>query len=139
MDDEIRTLKAQIEALVENLVRAKKAMETDSINPHLREAVKHRFEWKEREREQQLETLRKKVDLGGAIAVCWKEFSVLRKDFENHFRECLAFLEGALIRSAGLDNKVCEVADALLRKLSHEADCDWPRFTIMAAKRLMRG
>ncbi|PKN28089.1 MAG: hypothetical protein CVU64_14800 [Deltaproteobacteria bacterium HGW-Deltaproteobacteria-21] len=130
--DEIRTLKAQMKSLLENLIRAKKAMAAARINPRLLDAVEHRFEWKARESKEQLEALEKKIDIGKSIEECWKEFGALRKSLDEHFRECLAFLGGALIRSEGLDSRLCVVADAILWKLSHNVDCEWTRFTIMA-------
>jgi hypothetical protein len=64
--------------------------------------------------------------------VCWDDFRRMRSDCRNLFSECLAFLEGALVRSAGLDDRICQVADALLADLSYRADIPWQRFTIMA-------
>jgi hypothetical protein len=47
-------------------------------------------------------------------------------------RECLAFLEGASTRAAGIDGGICQIADAMLYQLSRSNDLGWERFTLVA-------
>jgi hypothetical protein len=63
---------------------------------------------------------------------CWDSFRDIRQQCERVFRECLAFTQGALSRSARLDNGLCQVSDALLVYLSRKADIAWNRFTMLA-------
>lgn len=133
--DSRSVLLAQIEALGENLTRMTKALDQQDIEqiaPSLRRAVRNRFEWLMKAREKELDMLRKQVDGNLALDICWENFRTTRKDCRMLFRECLAFLEGALIRGVGLDDGICQVADAILADLSYKADIPWQRFTIMA-------
>jgi hypothetical protein len=130
--DENLTLMAQIGALAENLDRAERALSAPQIDPELRKAVHNRFGWLIGDKKKELRTLRKQVEGGLSMDLCWEGFRRTRKECGDLFSECLAFLEGALVRSAGLDDGICKVADALLAYLSYHADIPWSRFTIMA-------
>jgi hypothetical protein len=63
----------------------------------------------------------------------WAQFSKLQVDSWQLLKECLAFLEGVVIREAGIDGGVCDLADAMLYKLAEKTDMRWQRFTLVAA------
>jgi hypothetical protein len=84
------------------------------------------------ELQQGLDELRQGVENGEDLAECWDTFRIRRYSCTVFFREYLALMEGALVRSAGLDDGLCDIADALLRYLSQRADIYWGRFTVLA-------
>jgi hypothetical protein len=129
--DERSILLAQIEALDENLNRAKKVMDAQQIDPELRKAVRNRFEWLINNKQNELMELRTSINRSMPMDSCWNDFQNKRKECGLILSECLAFIEGVLVRSARIDDGICEVADALLAKLSDDADVTWQRFTIM--------
>ena len=57
----------------------------------------------------------------------------LQGDASNLLGECLAFLEGGLVRAAGLDGGVCALADKMFEALNDQTDLGWQRFTLVAA------
>jgi hypothetical protein len=56
----------------------------------------------------------------------------LERKVLDTLRECLAFLEGASTRAAGIDGGICQIADAMLYQLSRSNDLGWERFTLVA-------
>lgn len=130
--NEYSILMAQIEALAENLRGVKRALDANQIDPGLREAVRNRFERLINKQQMDVDRLRGEVENELMLEGCWSAFRDIRQDCVSIFRESLAFLEGALIRSAGMDNGICQVADFLLDDLSHRTDIPWARFTILA-------
>jgi len=130
--DERSILTAQIEALLEDLRRAHRALDAQQITPDLRQAVHSRFGRLINSQEEDLADLQKGVRSGLPLGECWSAFRDTRQECVSIFRECLAFLEGALVRSAGLDEGFCRLADALLDDLSRRTDIHWARLTILA-------
>lgn len=130
--DERCVILAQIEALAENLGIAERALDAHPIDPDLREAVRIRFSTLINKQQKDMGKLREEVEGGLPLDACWCTFRDIRRECMPIFRECLAFLEGALVRSAGLDDGICHVADALLDDLSHRTDIHWARLTILA-------
>lgn len=121
----------RIQALVQELGQAENALNAKQVDSNLRERVLIRFQTLFRKQQQALKNLRNEVkDL--PLDACWDSFRTIRLECGPLFRECLAFMEGALVRSAGLDGGLCQIADALLDDLSHRADISWKRFTILA-------
>ena len=126
----------QIEALAKNLQQAKAALDSpifkvEAIASKLRNAVRNRFEWQLNNMAKELTALQKQVN-NTSLDKCWDSLRKIRRKCKDLFRECLAFVEGALVRGAGLDNHLCLVADAFIDDLSERADISWGRFTIMA-------
>lgn len=130
--DKYSILAAQIEALAENLRGVKRALGAHQIDPGLREAVRSRFEKLINKQQMELDRLRGEVENELMLESCWSAFRDNRQECVPIFRESLAFLEGALIRSAGMDNGICQMADFLLDDLSHRTGISWERFTILA-------
>ena len=67
----------------------------------------------------------------GDPAICWEELGSISEDAGDLLAECLAFLEGALVRSAGIDEGVCDIVDRLLDELSHFTEVPWARLSIL--------
>lgn len=129
---EYEVLLNQITALEEELSIAKHSLESEKIDDHLRTAVENRFLFQLQDMEEKVSVLRKEGISKKNLNVTWSVFLDTRRHCERIFMECLAFIEGALVRSAGMDNGLCQIADNLLYELNHEADLSWNRFTIMA-------
>src|SRR5262249_51406054 len=63
----------------------------------------------------------------------WKQFQEIQDRCQYLFRECLAFMQGALIRVTALDNGLCQIADSLIKVLNHRAgNLGWDRLTVLA-------
>lgn len=129
--DERSFMKARIDALVENLNLAEETLDAEQISPKLREGVKVRFGTLIEKRKSKLKELRKNVDKGMQLEICSNSFKNINDECNPLFREVLAFIEGALVRSAKLDNGICYLADSLLDDLSYYTNIPWARLTIM--------
>jgi len=90
---------------------------------------------------QQIEGSRKKLDKlleelnkgNASLGECWKEFNRIKGDkVKPIFRECLALLQGSLVRKYGLDDGICRIADALVYDIEYRLSLSWGRFTILA-------
>ncbi len=134
-----RALLAQIEALSENLDRGRTALETSRIDGGLRAAVDSCFRNRIASKSKELEILQSRTRGATRLEAYWGGFRQLQKECGDLLREVLAFLEGALMRSAGLDADICRIADALLGELDASTDIRWQRFTIMADRDLFVG
>jgi hypothetical protein len=132
--DERSVLLAQIQALTQELTRAENALDVPQIDANLSDRVRVRFDRLIREQQAALSDVRKQAKDGQPLDECWVGFRYVREGCAPLFREYLALIEGAMVRSAGLDNSVCQIADALLNHLSHRADIYWGRFTILAGE-----
>jgi hypothetical protein len=125
-------IRAHLEAFQENLDRAINMMDSPQIDPKLREAVRNRFLSKIHQEQKELAGLLEDVESHTPLDRLWNDVERERKECGSLLRECLAFVEGVLVRRAGLDNGICVIADALLTEISHASDVPWQRFAIMA-------
>ncbi len=132
--DERALLKAQITMLEQELGRAKAALKMPQIDDALRSRVTALFEEQFTQQLQELKDLSSLVEDKQPLDACWNTFKETRKACEPLFEECLALIAGALVRSNGADNGLCQIADALLDDLSRRLDIPWGRFTILAQK-----
>src|SRR5690348_13545260 len=55
-----------------------------------------------------LETVRDGKDL----RACWRSFIAIDSDLRSLLDECLSLMQGTMDRLAGLDDGICEIADA---------------------------
>jgi hypothetical protein len=129
-------LEIQMAALAQKLLRARAAVnsrefDTKAVTSKMRQDVRDQFLWQFNNSVRTLEDLQQKIT-SQSLEKTWEEFLELQKECQPLFRECLAFVEGALLRGAGFDNQLCLVADALITDLSKRAAIPWGRFTIMA-------
>jgi hypothetical protein len=130
--DSRSTLMAQIDLLMHELVDAGRAVQSQELDQYLRERVGGRFDVELSKRKARVEDLRNQVSSGQPLPSCWATFRQVEEDSRTLFDECLAFIQGALARAAGVDNGVCLLADHLLDDLSAWADVGWDRFTLLA-------
>ncbi len=146
--DEREVLKAQIEFLDQQLRQAQTAIKTfdqklrqpqSALNPSLndddlRERVQNLFEKNITQQINKLSDVKTQVGKNVSLALCWTAFRNIRKESVPLFEECLALIEGALVRQTGLDNGLCRIADGLLNDLNKDSPVPWGRFTILAEK-----
>lgn len=135
---------AQIEVVNRNLATAKKLLGQLKIDPSLSKGVRGSLSKEIQSNRAELQQLREEVKDGQALDGCWDRFRDIRQQCERVFRECLAFVQGSLLRSAKLDgakldNGLCEIADALLVYLGGQAVISWDRFTMLAEEEFFVG
>lgn len=124
-------LHAQIGALLGDLTRARQAVSHKKIDERLRARVDFYFLDEIARLETRLLALQKGLETDGGPAGPWEELSEIRAACQPLLRECLAFLQGALVRSAHFNEDICEIADALLTELSVGNVILWPGLTIL--------
>ena len=134
MLDERSILVAQIEGLEENLKKTILLLGSQQIPSELRNTAGSCFSKMIRNRQRELEKLRENVNRDLSMEGCWHMFKNINLDCAPLFSECLAFLEGALLRSARLDDGICQIADALLDEMSRKTGIYWNRITFLAEK-----
>jgi len=132
--DERAVLRAQIDVLADNLKQTENALQSPKIDYDLRERVRVRFAMLIKKQQGALDKLCEEIKDDVALDACWDSFRYIRLGCEPLFRECLAFLHGSLVRTAGLDEGLCGIADALLDDLSKRTGVPWGRFTLLAEK-----
>lgn len=120
---------AQIDTLNENLHRAIQALE--KIDPEIRKNAYNRFVQLIGENQNKIGILQNQV-VTLQLEQSWSSFKNVREESRNILKECLAFIEGALLRHEGIDDGICQIADSLLLYLSNKADIKWNRITLMA-------
>jgi hypothetical protein len=130
-------LAARVEALRQDLTLAHAALRNPAIRLHFRESVGVLFGGFIDRKTGDLDELAR--DLGahtsddrGSLADYWRRFEQHTEECDRILKEYRAFIEGALVRSAGLDDGICDLADAFLRQLARLTTIEWTRFTIVA-------
>jgi hypothetical protein len=68
---------------------------------------------------------------GGDLADCWRRVIAIDTGLRPLLDECLALLQGTLVRRPGYDDGICGIADAMLEHLGDRADIQWRRFTVL--------
>jgi hypothetical protein len=128
-------LTGQIFALERSLGRAKESVtrQGQEANSKLLRRVHGRFENDLLGLRNRCLSLSKRIANEDPGEAAWAQFGKLQAEAWELMKECLAFLEGALVRKAGIDGGVCDLADAMLYELSEKTDMCWQRFTLAAA------
>jgi hypothetical protein len=130
-------LREQIEELQGRVNRVNQAIcapepGRPGIEPRLLDRVRLRFRQRLLDQDKTLDKARQMVlDPEFRLADCEDIFRQACKDCQPLFVEALAVLEGALARSARLDDGFCDAADRLIAEISKQAQRDWNRFTIL--------
>lgn len=122
----------RIQALRQELDRAKGAVE--GIYPKLGKRVRSGFSGRFEDLQDRLINLQQGITGAPShvLSQRWKSLQEMRRDeCEPLFKECLALVQGSLVRGGGLDAGLCEIADALLYDLSYRTFITWGRFTIL--------
>ena len=131
-------LLSRIEALERDLSRAWEAFDTPKIDVDLRNRVKAQFATFFNSKIHDLARLRERLDNGSKDPVDkpWDAFRRIAAECDALFAECLAFLAGVQIRSAGIDDGVGMLADAFLDDLSTRTGIGWQRVTVLGEETL---
>jgi hypothetical protein len=125
-------LRARLHTTLAEVRRTEDSLERALISERLRKRVGARFDRLLSARERALAGLLRDLDDGVDLEQCWIAYRDVQSGAAPLYRECLAFLEGALARRDGLDEGLCEIADHLLEMLSRLSDARWERFTLLA-------
>ena len=130
-------LREQIEELQGRVNRVNQAIcapevGRPGIEPRVLDRVRLRFRQRLLDQDNSLDIARHMVlDPECHLADCQVVFRRACQGCELLFAEALAVLEGALARSARLDDGFCDAADRLIAEISKQAQRDWNRFTIL--------
>ncbi len=134
-----RVLQAQLEVLRLDLVRSRKAAEAADVEPALRDRVAARFDAELSRLVDRVDALKAATDKGERSAEnAWRDLRALQADAAKVLDECLAFIQGALARKAGMDAGICALTDLLLGDLAAASDVAWGRFTLLATSEFYR-
>lgn len=129
-------LAARVEALQRDLSLATLALESDALRGHFRDSVRNLFNGFFQRKKGDLKKLAQELSESsaatGALAPFWTRFEQEADECDRLLKAYLAFIEGALVRSAGLDRGICDVADALLKQVAELTVTEWSRFTIVS-------
>jgi hypothetical protein len=141
--DERSILDAQIQALFRELELSREML--PRIGPYLpvdkeRDiSLARTLDRLFRERLSDLDRIRKDLDwlpiddkfTDRRLEKFWHEFYQISQEVRPLIQECLALMEGVLVRQQGLDHGLCAIADNLLYDLSDKAGIYWRRFTVL--------
>lgn len=131
-------IQAQLDVLRLELARAERAVQSPDIDEPLRRRVLPRFDKELKRIESRRDALAEQVSAGQPLGALWGELRKLQTDASTVFDECLAFIQGARARKAGLDEGICALTDALLDDLAYWSDVPWGRFTLLATSEFYR-
>ncbi len=130
-------LQEQIDQLQRRLKRVKDALTAPqpgrtAIEDRLLQRVRLQFEARILETSDALaEARRMAADPACELVEAWDVFRPARTQCEPLLAESLAVLEGALARSARLDDGLCDAVDQLVGEISRYALRNWTTFTIL--------
>jgi hypothetical protein len=128
-------LSGEIVAIDRALDRANTALRTlgDAAGSALLKRVRGLFENAILAHRAKCQSLRQRIEGGASVEAGWSELAAIELETSDLLRECLAFMEGALVRHGGFDGGMCALADSMLDDLSSKSDLGWQRFTLVAA------
>jgi hypothetical protein len=121
----------RIDASITDLDRAAKALASADLGEIL-QTVKADFADQIANSREELVADRKAVENGCPIQECWSSFQGHRRKTAQLLLECLAFVQGVLLRRGGFDDGWCRVADRMLMELKSAARLGWSSFTLPA-------
>lgn len=102
-----------------------------SKNQELQDRLGIRFSDEFRDLRADLERLRDSLE-AGADEPSWAELADARATADELLSDSLAFIHGALTRSAEVDGGLCRVADSFLQDLAKQARLEWRSLTVLA-------
>jgi hypothetical protein len=126
-----QVLLAQVQEVLEQLNHVEGALDHPGLDAWLRARVAVRFKTLLQQSRASVLQLRDGVMGGDPLEEAWLHLHEIRSDSAPLFAECLALVEGGLVRGIELDRGLCRVADALLEELSDLSDVNWERFTVL--------
>ncbi len=126
-------LQHQVQATLDQLDLIEGWLDHPAINAQMRQRARASFRSEIKTRRLEWQALQRTLSQANAVMpLCWERLRQLRASCQFLFREYSAFWHGALSRNAGIDNHLCQIADALLDELSQRCGLTWNRFTILA-------
>lgn len=125
-------LVGQIGSWVDSLNQAMRCLQLRQLDAEMRRRINIRLETDLTKGLKTLTSLQQQVQNGAELSLSWVKFQTDRRESARVLHECLAFIEGALVRANNIDGGVCRIADAMLCELNHLTDVGWSRFTILA-------
>jgi hypothetical protein len=129
--DQRRLLLAQVQEVLEQLNHVDEALDNPRVDARLRARVAVRFKVLLQQTRTSVVRVRDGIAGGGALEQGWRDLHAIRSDSAPLFSECLALVEGGLVRGIGLDRGLCRIADALLEELAQLSERPWTRFTVL--------
>lgn len=130
-------LAVRVAAAQQELLILSRTLDSPILDASLRDRVRPAFEVLLKKHLGALKPLAGARRDGGSTLQDWLTLKQARLAREAMYEEYLAFLGGVLVRSAGLDDGICDMADALLRQLARRADKPWGRLTVVSDATLL--
>ena len=131
MDDR-EALGSRIERSLADIGRARQALD-DMANDRLLARMRVRFDTDFTRQQKDSLALLEAVRGGKRMQDCWDAFAVLDANVRPLLEEFVSLLQGTMERRAGLDEGICDIADAMLEQLCRLADVGWRRFTVLGS------
>jgi tetratricopeptide (TPR) repeat protein/Icc-related predicted phosphoesterase len=72
--------------------------------------------------------------VSNALDKAWSEYLKVYLESQRIFRDCLELMGGLALRDRKLDERICEVADELIRATTDHVRTTWYSFTILAQR-----
>lgn len=133
--DNREVLTGRIERSLADISRARQAI-TSMADDRFRNRMQVRFDSDFTKHQNDGLKLLGTVRAGKDLRACWESFIVLDTDLRALLDECVSLLHGTMERQSGLDDGICDIADALLEHLCDLADVAWRRFTVLGSEYL---
>ena len=130
--DEPSLLLAKVDALREQVNCAQLSLKTAKVDSRLSKAASIGFATLFDRRLKELTKLRESIQKTGAGDGTWQQMHRSSASCKELFKECLEFLGGAMLRDTQKGNDICDIADVLLKQLSHKTVVEWGRVTLLA-------
>jgi hypothetical protein len=124
-------LLAQVQEVLEQLNHVEDALDHPRLDARLRERIAVRFKVLLGQSRNSVLQLRDGLRGDASLEQGWLDLHEIRSESAPLFAECLALVEGGLVRAIKLDRGLCRVADALLEELSRLTEGNWERFTVL--------
>jgi hypothetical protein len=124
-------LLAKTSATLREIERLEQVLEDSHIHEDLRQRVANRFAVKIKNSRRAVQAIIATLERGATDSSSWTELREARRQIVPLYREFAAFVQGALVRSAGLDEGLCEIGDAMAAELSRRTGPTWDGLTIL--------
>ena len=125
----------RIERSLSDISRAEQAI-ADMTDVRFRDRMKVRFDIDFANNRKKSLALLDDVRRETNLAACWRSYATIDADLGALLDECMSLMHGTLDRQAGLDDGICDIADAFVEHLCHLADVSWQRFTVLGGEYL---
>jgi hypothetical protein len=133
--DSQKVLMDRIERSLADIGRARKVV-SNMADDRFRNRMQVRFDSDFTRHQNDSLALLEAVRDGKNLQDCWQSFSVMDSDLRSLLEECMSLQQGTMERQAGLDDGICDIADAVLEYLCRLADIGWRRFTVLGSEYL---